>query len=288
LSYDIIYGKQFVRLRRTSEVIPMLLAGSNNCYEIGLGGRNGRRVRSWDNLRYYNRKGKISERPEIILKNLDAELNRIIRRHRGDGETKPADIRNHFGYYASMVVGSGHCAGTSWNQYRGQFANGIRGALTIEELDTLGVNLYIQAFSGDSPNGEPRTTCLKTEQEYFIEMKKWREWHASSNKMFYLSFSPSSTDRVLERLRAPKRKAPKEKTQVEQDHYFNLNDGCSALIKYTSRGYRYSYSKTGGKRFRTKDDAEKYRKQLVDKRRHKADIWRVERIDSPCSFLVCA
>jgi len=28
MSYEIIYGKQFVQLRRTREVIPMLLAGT--------------------------------------------------------------------------------------------------------------------------------------------------------------------------------------------------------------------------------------------------------------------
>lgn len=288
MSYDIIYAKQFVKLRKTGEVIPMLLAGSSNCFEIGLGRRNGRRTRSWDSMRYYNRKGKISEKPEVILKKLNAELNGIIRRHRGSKEDKPADIRSHFGYYASIVVGSGHCGGTSWPLYRSQFANGIRNALTIEELDKLGVNLYIYFYSynGDSPNGKPATVDIKTERQYFIEIKKWREWQANAGKMFYLSFHPSNTDSVLKRLRDSRRKPPREKTRVEQDHYFVLTDGHYALIKYTSRGYRYSYYKTSGKRFRTEEIAEKYRRQLVDKRRHRADIWKVERIDATCSFLV--
>lgn len=288
MSYDIIYGKQFVKLRKTGEVIPMLLAGSNNCFEIGRGGRNGRRVRSWDSLRYYNRKGKISEKPEVILKNLDAELNRTLRRHRGSKEDKPADIRNHFGYYASIVVGSGHCGGTSWPLYRSQFANGIRNAMTIEELDKLGVNLNIHHYSykEESPNGKPKSVDIKTEQEYFAEMKKWREWQAAAGKMFYLTFHPSNTDAVLRRLRTSKQKPPKEKTVVEQDHSFVLTNGHNNLIKYTSRGYRYSYSDTGGKKFMTEEAAEKYRKMLVDKGRYNADIWSVKRVDSSYSFLV--
>ena len=163
--------------------------------------------------------------------------------------------------------------------------------MTIEELDALGVNLNIHYYSynNDSPNGKPASVDIKTEREYFIELKKWREWQASSGKMFYITFHPSSTDMVLHRLRMlrySKRKPPREKTKVEQDHYFVLTDGQYALVKYTSRGYRYSYYKTSGKRFRTEQIAEKYRQQLVNKRRHQADIWKVERIDQACSFLV--
>lgn len=285
MSYDIIYNKQFVKLRKTGEVIPMLLAGSSNCFEIGYNGRNGRRTRSWDSLRYYNRRGKVSEKPEIILRKLDAELNRYIRNHRGDKEAKPAHIRNHFGYYAAIVVGSGRCYDTSWPLYRSQFINGIKNALTIEELDKLGVNLYIYSID-ESPNGKPAPVDIKTEREYFTEIKKWQEWQATARKMFYLSFHPSNTDRVLEKLRAPKRKPPREKIRIEQEHYFVLTDGYCGLLKYTSRGYRYSLSKSSGKRFRTEKEAETYRQQLVNKGRYKADIWKVDRVDNPCSFLV--
>ena len=298
MSYDIIYNKQFVKLRRTGEVIPMLLAGPSNCFEIGFRGRNGRRVRNWEPIRYYNRKGKISEKPEHILKSLNAELRRQTREHLAyqkanypkEEWVKPADIHNRFGYYASIAVGSGHCGGTSWPLYRSQFANGIRNALTIEELDKLGVNLYIyyHSYNGDSPNGKPASIDIKTEQQYFAEIKKWKEWQKTAGKMFYLSFHPSDTDAVLRRLRASKRKPPREKTRVEQDHYFVLTNSNGNLIRYTSRGYRYSRSQTGGKQFRTEDIAEKYRQQLVSKGRHQAETWEVKRVDRASSFLVLA
>jgi len=287
LSYEIIYGKQFVRLRRTGEVIPMLLAGSNNCFDIGVGGRNGRRARDWSNDRYYNRKGKISEKPDVILKNLDAELRRRIR-DRYHKEDKPADIRNHFGYYASLAVGGGHCGGTSWNKYRGQYVNGIKNALMVEELENLGVHLYFHTvtWKEDSTDGIPASVDLKTEQEYFVELKKWRAWQNGNGKSFWLSFHPHDDELVLKRLREPKRRTPQEKTRVEQDHYFVLTDGYYGLVKYTSRAYRYSFSKTGGKRFMTEKAAETYRQQLVSKGRYKADIWKVERIEGNATFLV--
>jgi hypothetical protein len=287
LSYEIFYNKQFVQLRKTGEVIPMLLAGSNNCYEIGLGGRNGRRSRSWESDRFYNRKGKISEKPEVILDKLDAELRKMIREHRnrGDSEATPKDIKQHFGYYASLVVGSGHCAGTSWDKYRGVYANGIKSAMTVEQLDKLGVNLVFHA-GYMSENGYPASVPLKTEREYFAELKKWREWQANGGRHFYLTFSPSDDARVVELIRRSKRKAPRERQEVEQDHYFVLRNSNGNLLRYTSRGYRYSYSQTGGKHFRTKQEAEKRRKQLVDEKRHQADTWKVVKVEGKAFFRV--
>lgn len=287
MSYEIIYGKQFVKLRKTAEVIPMLLAGSNNCYDIGQGGRNGRRARDWSNDRYYNRKGKLSEKPDVILRNLDAELSRRIRQ-RHDKEDKPADIRKRFGYYASIAVAGGSCGDTSWDLYRGQYVNGIKKALTVEELASLGVTLYFHdvGMVGDSPNGRPEQVDITTEPQYFVELKKWRAWQAESSKGFWVSFYPLGTDRVLERLRAAKRRVPREKTRVEQDHYFVLTDGHSSLVKYTPRGFRYSFHKDSGKHFRTEKEAESYRQRLLKRERYKADIWKVERIDATRTFLV--
>lgn len=287
MSYEIFYNKQFVRLRKTGEVIPVILGGSNNCFDIGYNGRNRRRARSWASDRFYNRKGKLSEKPDIILKNLDAQLRRIIRgqRGRGDSEATPKDIKQHFGYYASLVVGGGHCAGTSWDRYRGVYANGIRSAMTVEQLDELGVNLIFYAGYG-SEDGYPARVPLKTEREYFLELKKWREWQGRNGRSFYLSFSPSDDARVVELIRRSKRKAPRERQEVEQDHFFVLGNSNGNLKRYTARGYRYSYSQTGGKHFRTKQEAEKRRKRLVDEKRHQADTWEVVRVEGKAFFRV--
>ena len=292
VSYEIVYGKQFVKLRRTKEVIPMLLAGSNNCYDLPTYGHSrGRRVRSWSNAPWYNRKGKISEKPEIIIKNLDAELNRRIR-NRYDKEDKPSDIRKRFGYYASVAISGRGTRGTSWNAWRSQFTNGIKNALTIEELVKLGVHLYFQGSTwGDKPNnGIPETMSLETEAQYFAELKKWRAWKQDNGRRFWLDFRPYDTDIVLDRLRVPgreaRRKARKEKTEVQQDHYFVLTDGYNGLRKYVRHGYRYSFNKKNGKRFRTEKDAEDYRQRLLKANRFKAEIWKVERVNLPATFLI--
>ena len=291
MSYEIIYGKQFVKLRRTREIIPMLLMGSNNCFDVpDYKHSRGRRARDWSNAPWFNRKSKrLSEKPEVILKNLNADLSKYIRRNREDG-TKPADIRNHFGYYGSVAIAGKGTRGTSWSLFCSQFINGIKNALTVEELAKLGVTLYLNdvGMVGDSPNGRPAQVDIVTEQQYFVELKKWQAWQAKTGKGFWLSFHPLDTDEVLRRLRVPKRKAPRAKTSVEQDYYFVLTSGYYGygLLKYTRRGYRYSFSKGGGKRFMTEKAAETYRQQLLERGRYKADIWSVERIEGKATFLV--
>ncbi len=199
MSYEIIYGKQFIRLRKTGEVVPMLLAGSNNTYEVAPHGGNGRRSRSWCSMGFYNRNGKISEKPEVILKKLDAELNRTIRRQRKQGNgDKPSDVRDYFGWYTGLSVGGGHCSKTSWSRWRSQFTNGVKNALTVEDLAALGVHPYFTSYGSV---GTPSNVLLKTEAEYFAELKKWREWAAAAGTTFSMRFSPLDTDSVLRRIR---------------------------------------------------------------------------------------
>lgn len=282
MSYEIIYSKQFVRLKKTGEIIPMLLAGSNNCYEVRSDGRCGRRSRSWFSDSYYT-KGKPSSKPDKLMERVDAELRRVIKQHKGDKEATPADIRRRFGYYVAMTLRSGTCSGMSWDQYRNLYAIGIKKAKTIAELDALGINLVFSVYEGKDC---PAYVHIKTEAEYFAELKKWQQWKENGGKCFSLDFTPHDTDIVLKRLRADNVKVPKQKTIVEQDHYFVLSNHNGNLIKYTSRGYRYAYHQNGGKKFKTEKEAETYRKKLIAKYRHEAETWQVKRINTSCNFAV--
>jgi hypothetical protein len=287
MSYDIFYGKQFVKLQKTGEVISVLLSGSSNCFEYGQGGRNGRRTRDWCSMGYYNRKDKLSEKPDIILKNLDADLRKHIRQNGKataySEAVKPSAVKDCWGYYIAVAIGGGSCSDTSWSRYRSFFENGIRGALTVESLVQKRVYPMFSAY-GDF--GQPHSIPLLTEKGYFEELKKWKAWretHPGHN--FSLTFSPMSTDEVLDRLRKPK--VQREHTRVEEDHYFVLADaGGQSLLRYTSRGFRYSWTTAGGRKYRTEQEAEKYRKELVEKGKYKSETWKVKRIDSPATFYV--
>lgn len=297
MSYDIIYNKQGIRLRRTGEVIIMLLAGSNNCFEVGNGRRNGRRVRSWEAHRFFNRKGKLSEKPDIILKNLEKTLRKETRRHRKPfyDEKPPTakEIIERYGWYAGIAVGGGACADTSWPKYQGVYVNAIKKALTIEELDARGVHLYFTPgwFYNQEGNVPPPAASLsadiRTEKEYFTLLKEWKAWQEISGKQFYLQFNPSDTDTVVRRLKgADGHKRPNsERTRVQQDHYFVLEYPNGYLFKYTRTGFRYTSFESSAKRFRTEKEAEKYRATLVQKRKHMAEQWKVKRVEGTVVFL---
>ncbi len=295
MSYEIIYSKQFISLQSTGEVIPMILTGSNNCYEIAPGGGNGRRERNWTNMRYYNEGTNLSVKPEVLLANLDAELVRTTKSHMesqyADAGDTPENIKAHFGYYASLAVGGGHCADTSWERWRNVFVNGIKGAKTIEELDALGVHPYFSHYSRDN-DGAPGYPGLHTEQEYFTELEKWLTWQATDghNRSFSLSFIPMDTDAVLSRLRAAEPpKEPIPKVRVLQDHFYTLENDSGFLARYTSRGFKFAYDSSGSvKQFRTEAETETYRQHLVEKKKHLAVSWRVKRIDRPATFMVPA
>lgn len=294
MSYDIIYNKQGIKLRRTGEVIIMLLSGPSNCFEVGRGGRNGRRTRDWHAHTYFNRKDKLSEKPEIILRNLERDLNRTIRRDRSSYEENPPtpkQIKERYGYYIAISVGGGTCGDTSWPDFYGVYANAIKKALTIEQLNELGVNPYFSAYTPGQPDlpEKPASVNIATEKQYFEERKKWEAWKEAANHGFFIAFSPVDTDVVLKRLKGTNGNRPaRAKTRVEQDHFYVLEskEDRGYLVKYTARRFYYTIYERSAKHFRTEEEAEKYRKSLVDRRLYKAEVWKVKRVEGSMVFYV--
>lgn len=293
MSYDIFYNKQFIRLRKTGEVIAVFLSGSSNCFDIGQNGRDGRRSRDWSSMTFYNRPGKLSEKPDVILKNVDAYLQKTIRNQKKwqkeykEGKVNEKDIIDRYGYYASMAVGGGSCSDTSFSRWRAQFANGIKEAMTIEELIAKGIHPYFRCYPYSAPD-QPSSGIL-SEKQYFELVNSWKEWKAKTpNSYVGIGFSPSDTDRVLDLLRAGKPKpTPAAKVQVQTDHFFVLENPLGYYIKSTPRGYRYSHQPNySAKKFMSEAEAEKCRAELVAKKRHQAETWKVKRVDAPANFLV--
>jgi hypothetical protein len=292
MSYEIIYGKQFIFLKSTGEIVAMILTGSNNCYEIAPNGGNGRRARSWTSMNYYNNGPSLSAKPEAILANLDKELAEMIEKHKsGDHpeEDTPENIKARFGYYSSLSIAGSHTTGTSWEMWKNVFKNGIKNAMTIEALDSVGVNPWFCHYPREN-DGAPGYQSLRTEAEYFIELEKWLTWRGDGkNRTFSLSYSPTDTDRVLTKLRAavpPKEPVPK--VTIRQDHFFVLSNSQGNLVRYTSRGYKYSPYEHSAKSFRTSQEAEAYRADLIKRGKHQAETWKIERVSGTFNYEVPA
>ena len=202
MSYEIIYGKQVVKLARTDEVIIMLLAGSNNCYEIRPGGGQ-RRERNWFNFRYYCEEDFLGIKPNVLFDKLNAEIEscikkRLVSPYKDAGDT-PENIREHYGYYVSLSLCNQKCSDLSWDKYVNIFHKGIQNALTIEQLDSIGVNLLFDTYGTE---GYPSPIPIKTEDSYYTELEKWQKWKAEKeNNFFCLTFSPRNYELVLDLLK---------------------------------------------------------------------------------------
>jgi len=299
MSYDIIYDKQFVRLNN-GEIIPFILIGSSNCYEITYKGQ--RRERSWQVLTYYyTDKGKISIKPNEFINNIENYINSIAERYKEDAGNKE-EVLKRLGYYTGIAIYGGHPIDTNYKKFIGFFKNGIKKSLTIKELAEIGVYIktsYYISYQAEQEkidknikNTLPENKICQTEEDLYKAIEEYEKWKNQYPQyieyvFFYLTFQ-GYWENVLGRLKNYRRenKNKREKKTIMQDYYFILySNQYGALVKYTKKGFRYSYG-YNGKKFRTFKEAERYLKKIKEKQYYKADIWEIKRIDKPITFLV--
>jgi hypothetical protein len=78
MSYEILYDKCFIKA--DDKYLPMVLAGSNNCYQFDRSAR-GRRVRSWFNLTYACPDDKRYATEAELLEHIEAEKKKMVENH---------------------------------------------------------------------------------------------------------------------------------------------------------------------------------------------------------------
>lgn len=308
MSYQIYYDKQFVKLG--NQYIPMSLDGSNNCYETHNGYE--RRERNWNCRDYYFKSlglGQFFATSEIIFSSLNQWIEKQVKSSLDSEYREPHEneeyIKKHWGYYTGESFGGG-CSALSLDQYLNWWKSGIKNAMTIEQLDNIGVHLEFSCFQWHSYSYSlpvPQTNIIKTEEQFYIELKVWQDWAkecliTEDAKTFhptiYLHFAGHSSDNVtnaLKRYRSANRKIViREKKDVEVNEYFVLGNKSGFLIKYTSRGFKYSYDRDAyyNKRFRTEKEAEKYKLDLIKKRRHLAQDWIVTKVIGKITFKIAS
>lgn len=134
MSYEIIYDKQFVKVKEDL-YLPMVLAGSNNCFEMGRGTRD-RRARSWF---HWNFNGYPFTTKQVMLDDAYAMRERQIAYSKNREGDDTYDDKS-FGSWAGITVGS---RSATFGQYLGVFNTGCAKALTVEQLAEEGVILRI-------------------------------------------------------------------------------------------------------------------------------------------------
>jgi len=258
MSYEIIYDKQFVKVN-DDIFIPMILAGSNNCYEYSPSGKE-RRSRSWFNFSFLLN-GAISGSIENMLdKQADVRANKI---KQYPDEYKDKD----FGYYTGLSMGGG-CKVT-YGQYIGIVKTGCKKALTIEQLKEEHITITISTYNSTETEDKLKEVGLEavrftpqTTKELEDFLIKVAPKYSEKGIRLSVDFNGvyESTTKRLRRKYFPKVKAEKQEVKSSIGYAIRVtkkSDNLDAYL-YSYRGgtFRYSPYKDGGKQFLMKKDAE--------------------------------
>ena len=250
MSYEIIYDKQFIKVKEPNGYpndmyIPMILAGSNNCYEWSNSGKE-RRSRSWfpwtldvglmgeefQFVGYWNK-----TRNEIISRNEEREKNNWYDEYSD----------KNFGYWTAISINGKRTSGTTFKNIVGVFTNGIKKALTIEELASEGVSVIVRSGYITREKGvKPFSKVVKNDVELFETLKECREHLGDSGVETTIDFGGMYDDKPK---RIRKKFFPKNTKQlVKTDTVHNIVTSNGAYIYKSSKGgYNYTYHKNSAK-----------------------------------------
>jgi len=265
MSYEILYDKCFVKAN--DKYLPMVLAGSNNCYQFDRSAR-GRRARSWFNLTYACPDGKRYATEAELLEHIEAEKKKMVENH-GD------EAMENYGYYSSFKIGGN--TRTTFAQYKGIFVTGMKKALTVEQLKEYDVDLQVYTYDYGTKYQEIakkdgsewlESVIIESTEHLFETIEKFEKCYKNSKFGWYISFDTWNLEREIKKIRRemfPRNK--KEYKYVDQDHYYTakfIDNGSEYyFVKRTKNGIRYSFSPY--LKFATEKEAKKLQNRLKGK-----------------------
>lgn len=240
MSYSIVYNAQFLKI--DGKIIPLVLYGSNNCYEPLSNGRQ-RRERQWYSL-YFN-----GGNEQIVA--TEVEIMERVRSYCDGGE-----YQEHFMQNGKWVDDKGL---TRFFQDR------IKNAKTIEELKEdyffRGMQGYFSVWEEMDNTIENHTEINSSDDlQKFLDAAQDRLAKRTEKEEIYIclhyyneKFEP----------RVKRKRKPKERLT----DYFAIKIGNydSYLVKLTSRRIRHASLCDLTKQFKTEKEANKYVEKLIEK-----------------------
>lgn len=274
MSYEIIYDKQFIKVEKDGkeQFCPILLAGSNNCYDY-----NNKRSRSWQNWNYFL-KGEAFGTLEEMLQIANEHREEKIQSNKRSNEENIKNGRpewndeyddSRWGYFTALSMGGG-CQ-TTFGQYIGIFKTGCKKAVTVEQLLENCGNLRIESsYRADEKlkefGKEAFVKYPKTSEEFVQMIAEVEEYIKGTETSYYISISGG--DEIAKRIRSrlfPKTKRVKVRHEV--DSCFIIMEVTKGLpvVKNNRNSFSYGYRKDSAKKFLTEKDAKRYAKRMNDK-----------------------
>lgn len=252
MGYEIIYGKQFIKLDEQN-VIPFVKIGSNNCYEPTSNGKM-RMERSWNGLKVVN------GQHYATLSEMIEAANESLKKHEERNPTEVDEIKNNFGWYACLSLdGTRGCKG-SFKKYLSLFTDGFKKALTVEELKAEYISIYVT--SGFEAGEKLVGTDLERVSFYPKTSKELKDFldentlkYARYGVTLYITCSDSNGFSRINKSRRVK----KEPVTITTDKAFVLVDDSGSYVMTYPRGkrsYLTSYL-SGANKYYNKAQAER-------------------------------
>lgn len=288
MSYDILYGKQFIKVD-DNRVIPFVLIGSNNLYEAG---NNNKRVREWSNTYAHSEGKRVIVENDTLLANIDKyreqTMERCAENVKEYKDESWAYDDKRWGYHTSVAMYGKHTSTTSFGMYKSFFKNGIKEAMTVEELYdahvtiSLRVSPYYDAKEFEAMNVKVLPTVyIKTTQQLIDTIAEYEAYYAGV-KSATLYISESGMEWFMRR--KPKRKVDKKETKhiIVKEYYVlkAINTGFY-FFRNTKYGYKYSYHAISGKAFHSEAKAKAFHKRMRNK-----ELFTVTKIEDTRSFSI--
>lgn len=248
MSYEIIYDKQFIKVAE-NKFVPMVLAGSNNCTEISISGRE-RRERSWF---VWNMSNKLVYSLEEMVAYANKLRENAIKTHQERKEENPTwwteDYNdNNFGWFTSVAI-NGRTSQTTFGQFKGVFTTGCKKALTIGQLIYENVNVYVENNyyrKEEQDLYKIPTYCklVNSGTELLEAIEEFNEIFKGTNQKPTIRFSGMG-ERTPKRLRLryfKKEAKPKaEKKEIKVDEFYSIvAPNGFYFVKRTRSGYHYT------------------------------------------------
>lgn len=282
MSHSIIYNRLFIKAKDKDGInyySTILLSGANNCTQTNRKGRE-IRERSWQDWKYFTN-GKLIATEQDILTKIDEErLDRMKRAEeyvKEHGESWAYNDKN-FGYHASIRLYGHSCSGTSFSAFRSYFENGMKKALTIEELlqNNIQVKIYVSSYWKDEINKAgleiKPDVYPKTSEEFLEKANEYGEYYKNTGGCFTTFTNDWAIDRYFSekklqnKIKRQNNRAKKIRKEVEK--YFILSNDKGFFVKLTRNGYRYCYDSDAWsvKKWAEKKEAEKYLRNMNERR----------------------
>jgi len=237
MSYTIVYNRKFLKI--DDKIIPLALYGSNNCYEVTIGGRE-RREREWNPM-YFSRNCNIAKSVDEIMDKIDSLC--------------AGGYQEHFMRNGKWVDDK------SLVRF---FQNGIKEAKTIEEMHKEyffnGLRGYISVWdkTGNHISNRVEVSSSETLRE-FLTLAQARLDKRVEDEEIYICLQYYD-----EEFKAKVKRGTVVKPKLSNYYVIKVNN-VGYFIKQTSRNLRYGYAMGQAKQFATEREAIKYLDKLKQK-----------------------